>query len=64
MLNVGERSVKRAKEVLRDGALELVQAVESGRVSVSAAADVSELRSGRDLTPYRLYTAVTGALTD
>lgn len=43
LLNVGERSVKRAKEVLRDGASELVTAVESGRVSVSAAADVAEL---------------------
>lgn len=43
MLNVGRRSVQRAREVLDHGADELVKAVESGQVSVSAAADVAEL---------------------
>lgn len=43
MLNVGERSVERAKVVQRDGAPELVAAVEAGIVSVSAAADVASL---------------------
>jgi N6-adenosine-specific RNA methylase IME4 len=43
MLNVSERTVKTAKVVERDGAPELIQAVESGVVSVSAAADVATL---------------------
>jgi N6-adenosine-specific RNA methylase IME4 len=43
LLNVGERSVARAREVQDRGATELVKAVESGRVSVSAAADVATL---------------------
>lgn len=43
MLNVGERSVRRAREVLDHGSDELIAAVDSGRVSVSAAADVAEL---------------------
>lgn len=43
ILNVGKRSVERAREVLNEGAPELVRAVEAGRVSVSAAADVATL---------------------
>ena len=43
MLNVSERSVRTAKTVIEQGAPELVAAVESGAVSVSAAAAVSEL---------------------
>lgn len=37
LLNVGKRSVERAREVLDHGSDELIAAVESGRVSVSAA---------------------------
>lgn len=43
MLNVSERTVKTAKAVERDGAPELVKAVEEGRASVNAAADIATL---------------------
>ena len=43
LLNVGKRSVERAKEIIDEGAPELVEGVEHGRVSVSAAADVATL---------------------
>jgi N6-adenosine-specific RNA methylase IME4 len=41
LLNVGKRSVERAAEVRDHGAPELVQAVERGEVSVSAASDIA-----------------------
>lgn len=43
LLNVSERTVNTAKKVERQGAPELVQAVEHGEVSVSAAAEIAEL---------------------
>lgn len=43
MLNVSERSVRTAKTVLEHGAPELMAAVESGEVAVSAAAAVATL---------------------
>jgi N6-adenosine-specific RNA methylase IME4 len=43
LLNVGERSVARAREVIDRGTPELQRAVERGDVSVSVAADISDL---------------------
>ena len=43
LLNVGERSVRRAAEVRDQGIAELKSAVDRGEVSVSAAADVATL---------------------
>lgn len=43
MLNVSRRTVQTARSVIEDGAPELVAAVETGKVSVSAAADVATL---------------------
>jgi len=49
LLNVGRRSVQRAREVLDRGAPELVAAVERGEVSVSAAASVAEAPKERQV---------------
>ena len=43
VLNVGERTVRRAREVLNEGVPEVISAVERGVVSVSAAANVARL---------------------
>lgn len=43
MLNVSERTVNSAKKIEQQGAPELVEKVEQGAVSVSAAADVAQL---------------------
>lgn len=70
MLNVGERSVERAKVVERDGTPELVAAVEHGDVSVSAAADVASLPISQQLAilakrdPRALLDAAKGVRTE
>ena len=43
LLKVSERSVNTAKKVLREGSPELIDAVQQGKVSVSAAADIATL---------------------
>ena len=43
LLNVSERSVARAKEIIRCGTPKLVQAVESGEVSLLAGAQISRM---------------------
>ncbi len=47
MLNVSERSISRASVVQKKGVQELVDKVESGEISVSAAAKVAELPKGK-----------------
>lgn len=42
-LNVGKRSVNRAKEVMAQGIPDLVNAVDSGKIAVSTAAQVAQL---------------------
>lgn len=42
-LNVGERNVQRAREVIEKATPEVVQAVESGKLAVSAAAELTKL---------------------
>jgi N6-adenosine-specific RNA methylase IME4/ParB-like chromosome segregation protein Spo0J len=42
LLNVSKRGVERAAKVVHDGAQELVEAVESGKISVSAAATIAQ----------------------
>lgn len=42
LLNVSERSVKSARKVQEQGTPELIAAVDEGRVSVSAAADIAD----------------------
>ena len=64
LLDVSERSVARAKEVLRGGVPELVQAVELGAVSLLAGAQISRTPPQRQVDDLRLGGASLAALTD
>lgn len=64
LLAVSERSVARAKEVLRGGVPELVQAVESGAVSLLAGAQMSRTPGHQQLDALKLAAASSAALTD
>ena len=63
MLNVSERSVRRAAVVRDNKVPELVDAVKQGRVSVSAAADVASLPPLFKLTPLGVAQNKTSRLT-
>lgn len=47
MLNVGTKSVTRARKVLGKGTPELVDAVDSGQIAVSVAAKIAEMEPGQ-----------------
>src|ERR1035437_8659457 len=49
IFQVSERNIARAKAILRRGAAELVQAVESGKVAVSRAAELCELADEKQI---------------
>ena len=49
LLNVSERGVSRAKQVIRNGIPELTAKVETGQVRVSTAADISKLPASEQL---------------
>jgi hypothetical protein len=51
MLNVGERSVARARKVIDKGDPELVAAVERGDIAVSAAVDAAKRVAGKKTVP-------------
>ena len=46
MLKIGRRSVQHAREVLDEGAPELIEAVDSGNAAVSAASEVATKAEG------------------
>lgn len=61
LLNVGKRSVERARSVIDKGSPELVHAVESGKVAVSVAAKIADLppeRQAEVLSNERPDTAI------
>jgi AAA domain len=64
LLTVSERSIARAKEVLRGGVPELVQAVESGAVSLLAGAQISRTPPEQQRHDLELGGASSVASTD
>jgi hypothetical protein len=61
LLNVGERSVARAREVLRGGVPELVAAVEAGEIAVSAGADISGMPESEQ---HKMVASISGGSTN
>ena len=49
IFQVSERNIARAKAILRHGALDLVQAVESGNVAISSAVELCELAEEKQI---------------
>ena len=64
LLAVSERSIARAKGIVRGGVPELVRAVESGAVSLFAGASISHMPQQQQLAALQVVSASSVALTD
>ena len=61
LLNIGERSVARGREVLRGGVPELVTAVEAGEIAVTAAAAISGMPESEQR---KMVASISGGSTN